>query len=90
MFLSVEVKFLLYVVGISHPYFFTSKVRLSAARPNLPRLQRAEADAHDDQLIRRPRLFPRFFRPRPPVDRVVGVLQEVGAGLLDEGVGVRM
>ena len=35
-------------------------------------------------------LFPRFRRPRPPVHRVVGVLQEVGTGFVDEGVGVGM
>jgi len=32
--------------------------------------------------------FPRLIRPRLPIYRVVGVLQEVGAGLMDEGVGV--
>ena len=50
----------------------------------------AVADAHDDQFVFCPRLLPRFFRPRLPIYRVVGVLQEVGAGLMDEGVGVRM
>ncbi len=34
--------------------------------------------------------FPRFFRPRSPVHRVVRVLHEVGTGLVDEGVGVGM
>ena len=49
----------------------------------------AVADAHNDQFILCPGFFPRFFRPRSPVHRVVGVLQEVGTGLLDECVGMR-
>ena len=50
----------------------------------------AVADAHDDQFVLRSCFFPRLFRPRSPVHRVVGVLQEVGAGLVDEGVGLGM
>ena len=46
------------------------------------------ANAHDDQFILRTRLFPRFLRPWLPVYGVVGVVQEVGAGFVDEGVGV--
>ena len=48
------------------------------------------ANAHDDQFILRTRLFPRFLRPWLPVYGVVGVLQEVGAGFVDEGVGCQL
>ena len=47
----------------------------------------AVADADDDQFVLCSGLFPNGFRPRFPVHGVVGVLAEVGAALVDEGIG---
>ena|GEM_PF-6753678 len=52
-----------------------------------PSLELVVRSAHEKKIHRTN--IPRFFRPRSPVHRVVGVLQEVGTGLVDEGVGVR-
>ena len=53
-----------------------------------PSLELVVRSAHEKKIHRTN--IPRFFRPRSPVHRVVGVLQEVGTGLVDEGVGVGM
>ncbi len=46
------------------------------------------ADAQQDELVLAPRLLQRLLAPRVPVDGVVGVLEQVGAGLVDQPVGV--
>ena len=50
------------------------------------------ADREQDRLVLGPRLLERLGAPRMPVDRVAGVLQQVGAGLAGEPVamGARM
>ena len=45
------------------------------------------ADAEEDGFIFRLGLFEGFRAPGIPVDGVVGVLEEVGAGLVGESVG---
>ena len=46
------------------------------------------ADAEQDRLVLRARPRQRLLAPGMPVHRVVGVLQEVGAGAVGESVGV--
>ena len=45
-------------------------------------------DRQQDRLVFAARFFQRFRAPRVPVDRVVGVLQQVGTGLAGEVVAV--
>ena len=47
----------------------------------------AVADADDDQFVLCSGLFPNGFRPWLPIHGVVGVLAEVGAAFVDEGIG---
>ena len=47
------------------------------------------ADAEEDGLVFRAGFFEGFGAPREPVDGIVGVLEEVGAGLVGESVGHR-
>ena len=54
---------------------------------NVAPMAGAVADADDDQFVRCSGLFPNGFRPRFPIHGVVGVLAEVGAALVDEGIG---
>ena len=46
------------------------------------------ADRQEHRLAQPARLVERLVAPRPPVDRVVRVLQQVRAGLVDQPVGV--
>ena len=45
-------------------------------------------DAQEDDLVFRLRAPERLFTPGVPVDRIVRVLEEIRARLVDEGVGV--
>ncbi len=47
-------------------------------------------DAEQDQLVLLARPLQRLLAPRIPVHRVVRVLQQIGAGLVDQPVGVLM
>ncbi len=47
------------------------------------------ADGEQDRLIFPPRLFQRLLVPGMPIHRVVRMLQQVGAGLLNQTVRVR-
>jgi len=47
----------------------------------------AVADAEQHRLVEPPRLLEGLVAPRPPVDGVVAVLEQVGAGLAGEAVG---
>ena len=46
------------------------------------------ADRHEHRLVGGGRRGERLVAPRIPVDRVVGVLQQVGAALVDQAVGL--
>ena len=46
-------------------------------------------NAEKDELVFRPRALDRFFSPGVPVHRIVSMLQQIGAGLVDELIGVR-
>ncbi len=48
------------------------------------------ADREQDRLVLASRSLERLGPPRVPVDRVLGVLEEVGAGLVREAVGHRI
>ena len=48
---------------------------------------RRVADAQQDRLVFALRLLERLGTPRIPVDRIVGVLEEVRAGFVGEAVG---
>ncbi len=47
------------------------------------------ADRHEHRHVARGGVGERLLAPRPPVDRVLGVLEQVGRGLPREGVGHR-
>lgn len=45
------------------------------------------ANAQQNGLLLSPSSLQSFFPPGKPIDRIVGVLQKIGAGLIDEPVG---